>query len=280
MIIRCVCIYILKSDVVTGMPNWEFQRKLSIHWFSRLAMERVVDREINRKSEGIGGFSMFTSLIEEKLLGSAGLLYSFYVINQHVIAWVRGYPPGHHDLYQTWLPPVSQDVLTHWFRGHTNRISGYFTMENTLFERGSKISYPSLSLETFEPLPWQPVIGQCRSEKTRNRWWIVRSLGHPVASPGRGGWFYMVSLSHDIVGRSCHELCHLSGLWKKSFVNLGKLGTGSTIELSQPFSNPINWQEDQVWIPDAGPKPLWDGFCTMVSGLKMPTKLISSNKVQ
>ena len=42
-------------------------------------------------------------------------------------------------------------------------------MENTLVERGSKISYPSLSLETFEPLPWQPVIGQCRSEKTRNR---------------------------------------------------------------------------------------------------------------
>lgn len=65
---------------------------------------------------------------------------------------------------------------------------------------------------------------------------------------------------------------------KKKFRKSWKLGTGSTIELSQPFSNPINWQEDQVWIPDAGPKPLWDGF--MVSGLKMPTKLISSNKVQ
>jgi hypothetical protein len=62
--------------------------------FSRLAMERVVDREINRKSEGIGGFSMFTSLIEEKLLGSAGLLHSFYVINQHVIAWVRQHMMG------------------------------------------------------------------------------------------------------------------------------------------------------------------------------------------
>ena len=90
-----LCIYIywnlmLRPACLIG----NFKGNYQFIGFSRLAMERVVDREINRKSEGIGGFSMFTSLIEEKLLGSAGLLHSFYVINQHVIAWVRQHMMG------------------------------------------------------------------------------------------------------------------------------------------------------------------------------------------